>query len=58
LTLLPDGAFARRILDIEMDEGASRGVLTTLGIGGLRSGVSWWPGLVVASLTGRGAGQP
>jgi FMN phosphatase YigB (HAD superfamily) len=58
LTLLPDGAFARRILDIEMDEGASRGVLTTLGIGGLRSGVSWWPGLVVASLTGRGAGRP
>lgn len=57
LTLLPDGAFARRILDIEMDEGASRGVMTTLGIGGLRSGVSWWPGLVVASLTGRGAGR-
>ena len=57
LTLLPDGAFARRILDIEMDEGASRGVMTTLGIGGLRSGVSWWPGLVVASLTGRGTGR-
>ena len=57
LTLMPDGAFARRILDLEMDEGASRGVMTTLGIGGLRSGVSWWPGLLAGSLTGRGAGR-
>jgi hypothetical protein len=57
LTLMPDGAFARRILDLEMDEGASRGVMTTLGIGGLRSGVSWWPGLLAGSLTGRGVGR-
>jgi len=57
LTLMPDGAFARRILDLEMDEGASRGVMTTLGIGGLRSGVSWWPGLVAGSLARRGLGR-
>lgn len=50
LTLRPDGGFARRLLDLEMDEGASRGVVTTLGLGGLRSGVSWWPGLVSGTL--------
>ena len=57
LTLTPDAAFARRILDLEMDEGASRGVMTTLGVGGLRSGVSWWPGLLAGSLAGRGTGR-
>ena len=57
VTLMPDAAFARRILELEMDEGASRGVMTTLGMGGLRSGVSWWPGLVVGSLAGRGRGR-
>jgi hypothetical protein len=57
VTLMPDAAFARRILELEMDEGASRGVMTTLGMGGLRSGVSWWPGLVVGSLAGRRRGR-
>lgn len=50
LTLRPDGLFARRLLNLEMDEGASRGVVTTLGKGGIRSGVSWWPGLVSGTL--------
>ena len=54
LTLMPDGGFARRLLDLEMDEGASRGVVTTLGLGGLRAGVSWWPGLVAGTLHRRG----
>jgi hypothetical protein len=50
LSLLPTPDAARVLLDHGMDEGATRGVTTSLGRGGLVEGVTWWPGLLASTL--------
>jgi FMN phosphatase YigB (HAD superfamily) len=53
LSLAPRPSLARALVDVTMDEGATRGVTTTLGRGGAGHGVSWWPGWVASLLAGK-----
>jgi hypothetical protein len=50
LTIYPSKKYAKKILNLNLDEGSAAGQNSSIGIQGLRDGIAWYPGIIICTI--------